>query len=57
MDAINSVQEFKQFIKLNHEKIYANAIDANDISEDDEWIKDKIWDDIYKQEAKQYGKL
>lgn len=52
MEVVNSIQEFKRFIELNHLKIYENAINADGISENDEWMEETLWDDIYKQQVK-----
>jgi hypothetical protein len=33
------------------ERLWNTAIDASDISSDDEWIRDDIWDELYGQES------
>ncbi len=40
--------DFKRFIELNRDKLYANAENANDITLEDEWMQDDQWDEIYK---------
>jgi len=57
MNAIKDVHDFKMFLKNNHEKIYENAINASDISSQDEWMKESKWDDIYRNEGRKNGKL
>ena len=52
MNAIKDVHDFKMFLKNNHEKIYENAINASDISSQDEWMKESKWDDIYRNEGR-----
>lgn len=57
MEAVKNVNDFKKFIELNREQLYANAVKAKDISANDEWMQEDQWDEIYKQEANQDGKL
>lgn len=57
MEAVKNVNDFKRFIELNREQLYANAVKAEDISVNDEWMKEDQWDEIYKQEENQNGKL
>ena len=51
MESIKSVEEFKRFVQENQELLYANAINADDITPDDEWMQDNKWDDIYQKEV------
>lgn len=32
------------------ESLWNKAIDSSDISSDDEWMQDDIWDDLYDEE-------
>lgn len=57
MEAIKSRDDFKRFMENNREKIYANAIKADDITLDDEWMQEDQWDDIYKQGEKKNGEI
>ena len=57
MEAIKSRDDFKRFLENNREKIYANAIKADDITLDDEWMQEDQWDDIYKQGEKKNGEI
>lgn len=57
MEAIKAVSDFKKFIELNRERLYTNAINASDISSDDEWMRDNQWDEIFKNEEKKHGEL
>lgn len=52
MDAVKSINDFKRFIELNRDKLYANAENADNITLDDEWMQEDQWDEIYKQEEK-----
>lgn len=57
METVKDVNDFKRFIELNKDKLYANAENANDIALDDEWMLDNQWDEIYKQGEKKDGKI
>ena len=48
MEKISSVEDFKKFLEDNREKIQAEAVNADDITLDDEWMQDDVWDEIYK---------
>ncbi len=56
METVKDINDFKRFIELNRDKLYANAENANDIALDDEWMLDNQWDEIYKQGEKKDGK-
>lgn len=57
MESIKIVEDFKKFIKDNHDMIYANVISADDITLDDEWMQDNKWDEIYRKEVSADGKI
>lgn len=57
MEAVKNVNDFKRFIELNREQLHANSVKAEDISINDEWMQEDQWDEIYKQEENQNGKL
>ena len=48
VDMIKSVQDFKEFVEANHDLLYSNAIKAEDIKEDDEWMQEDECDEIYQ---------
>ena len=52
MDTRTDVSDFKRFIELNREKLYANSVKADDISVNDEWMQENQWDEIYEMEEK-----
>ena len=56
MEAVKSINDFKRFIELNRDKLYANAENADNITLDDEWMQENQWDEIYKQGEKKMGK-
>lgn len=47
MDTGKDVSDFKRFIELNWEKLYANSVKADDISVNDEWMQENQWDEMY----------
>lgn len=57
MEAVKSVNDFKRFLEMNREKMYADAENADEISVDDEWMQENQWDEIYKQGEKQDGNV
>lgn len=46
---IKSVQDFKEFVKVNYDLLYSNMVRAEDIKEDDEWMQEDEWDEIYQE--------
>lgn len=50
MKKIKSVEDFKKFLKENKELVLSNAVNANEITIDDEWMQDSKWDEIYQKE-------
>lgn len=42
-----NMDNFKRFVELNREKLYANSVKADDISVIDEWMQENQWDEIY----------
>lgn len=57
METVKDIKDFKRFIELNRDKLYASAENANDITIDDEWMQDGQWDEVYMQEEKKDGKI
>lgn len=47
-----NMDNFKRFVELNREKLYANSVKADDISVNDEWMQENQWDEIYEREEK-----
>ena len=45
-----AVEDFKKFMKLNRERMYQNVKKADEISVNDEWMKEDLWDEIYREE-------
>ena len=57
METVKDIKDFKRFIELNRDKLYASAENANNITIDDEWMQDDQWDEVYMQEEKGLGGL
>lgn len=57
MNMIKDVHDFKLFLEEKREEIYANAINASDISSQDEWMKERKWDEIYRDEERKNGRV
>lgn len=57
METIRTVEDFKRFMKKNHDTIHSRAIKAEHIPADDEWMKEDEWDNIYQREVIDHGKV
>jgi hypothetical protein len=57
METVKSIDDFKRFIELNRDMLYAIAEKADDITLDDEWMQENQWDEIYKQGENKDGKI
>ena len=57
MEPIKDIKDFKHFLEINRDKLYAIAENADDISLNDEWMQGNQWDEIYKQGEKKDGKV
>ena len=53
MEKIKSIEDFKKFLKENRELLLSNAINADEITVDDEWMQEVKWDEIYQKEIVQ----
>lgn len=51
MEAIRTIQDFKDFMNANYNNIYSNAIKAEELTLEDEW------EAVYQQEEKNNGKV
>ena len=57
MEAIRTIKDFKDFINANYNNIYSNAIKAEELTLEDEWMKEDEWEAVYQQEEKNNGKV
>lgn len=51
MDRTETISEFKEFLTNNREKLLDFVVPIEELSEDNEWLQDNEWDDIYMQEV------
>lgn len=49
----NVIDKLRQYLDINRESIYSNAINAEDIPADDEWMQEDIWDKIHDRKEKE----
>lgn len=57
MEAIRTIQDFKDFMNANYNNIYSNVIKAEELTLEDEWMKEDEWEAVYQQEEKNNGKV
>ena len=57
MEAIRTIQDFKDFMNANYNNIYSNEIKAEELTLEDEWMKEDEWEAVYQQEEKNNGKV
>ena len=57
MEAIRTIQDFKDFMNANYNNRYSNAIKAEELTLEDEWMKEDEWEAVYQQEEKNNGKV
>lgn len=54
---IETVEDFREFLKNNRNKLISHAIKVEKLPPDDEWIKDDSWDEVYEKEVRGNGKI
>ncbi len=57
MKKIETVQDFKQFLNQNRDKLLEHVVKIEELPPDDEWVQDDEWDEIYRQEMVKNGKV
>ena len=57
MEALRTIPDFKDFMNANYKNIYSNAIKAEELTLEDEWMKEDEWEAVYQQEEKNNGKV
>lgn len=57
MKKIETVQDFRQFLNINRDKLIRHAVRVEELPSDDEWIQDDNWDELYKKEITGNGKV
>ncbi len=51
MNKIETVSDFKKFLKDNREAVLEKTTKIEDLPPDDDWVMDNEWDNIYQQEV------
>jgi len=51
MNKIETVSDFKKFLKDNREAVLEKTIKIEDLPPDDDWVMDNEWDNIYHNEV------
>lgn len=57
MGKIETVQDFKNFLKDNRDKLLEKAVKIENLPSDDEWVNDSSWDKVYSRGVTQNGKI
>ena len=57
MKKIETVEDFREFLRNNRNKLISHAIKVEKLPSDDEWIKDDSWDEVYEKEVRGNGKI
>ena len=57
MKKIETVEDFREFLKNNRNKLISHAKKVEKLPSDDEWIKDDSWDEVYEKEMRGNGKI
>lgn len=51
------IKDFKKFLDVNRDELFQRAVNIEELPDDDDWIQDKEWDEVYKQEVESNGKI
>ena len=51
MDKIETVSDFKKFLRDNKGAVLEKTTKIEDLPPDDDWVSDDEWDNIYQQEV------
>lgn len=52
MSKIKSVQEFREFLKENRDKLLEKSVKIENLPPDDEWLNDSSWNTVYAKSGK-----
>ena len=48
MNTIKTIQDYKEFLSNNRDKLCKYAVRVEELSSEDEWLQEDEWDEIYK---------
>lgn len=49
MNKIKTIQDHKEFLSNNRDKLCRYAVRVEELSSEDEWIHEDEWDEIYER--------
>ena len=49
MNTIKTIQDYKEFLSNNRDKLCQYAVRVEELSSEDEWLQEDEWDEIYKR--------
>lgn len=49
MNTIKTIQDYKEFLSNNRDKLCKYVVRVEELSSEDEWLKEDEWDEIYKR--------
>lgn len=49
MNTIKTIQDYKEFLGNNRDKLCKYAVRVEELSSEDEWLQEDEWDEIYKR--------
>lgn len=57
MGKIETVEDYKYFLKENRGKLLEKTVKIENLPSDDEWVNDSSWDKVYARGVAQNGKI
>lgn len=57
MGKIETVEDYKYFLKENRDKLLEKTVKIENLPSDDEWVNDSSWDKVYARGVAQNGKI
>lgn len=49
MNTIKTIQDYKEFLSNNRDKLCKYVVRVEELSSEDEWLQEDEWDEIYKR--------
>lgn len=57
MKKIKNNEDFKKFLRDYEPEIMKKTVRLQDLVEDDEWVKENEWDELYNRTVKKHGEI
>lgn len=51
MGRMEMIRDFRAFLAENREKIIGNSVKVDELPENDDWLSDDEWDEVYRKEV------